>query len=157
MKIKFGTFAVIAIAMVEMILSVGCKTSCDTKSPIGGCPLVAKYEPLQLYFYADTASTNKFPDLFVREGDYPVFLRQNTSNGIVTTHFEKGKNVLETDYDNNGNILRSVVEYYNGYKPIFTYVDTNGDGLFDVFITGFTNRAVFVRSNMCWVPVIRKK
>jgi hypothetical protein len=38
----------------------------NEKHPLG-LKLVAKYEPLQLYIYADTASTSKSPDYLICE------------------------------------------------------------------------------------------
>lgn len=149
---------IVGVMMASLCFLNSCKLTnldfSDKKSPIGNLPLVAKCEQLHLYLYADTTSTNEFPDLFISEGKYPLYIRQNTSNGIVAKHFEKDKDMLETDYDKSGHMFRNVVEYYDGYKPKLTYIDTNGDGMFDVLIIGFKNRTVYMRSNLCWEPFV---
>ena len=40
--------------------------------------LVTEYKSLRIRIFADTTSSNRFPDYAVYEGDMLVFLRQNT-------------------------------------------------------------------------------
>ena len=117
--------------------------------------LVAEYKPLKIYIYADTASNDKLPDYAIFEGPNPVFLRENQpSNVIETTHFENSVDVLRTEQNNSGHILRRWMTTYgdNSTQPAYGYVDTNGDGLWDRFHI-YSERKAFVRSNLCWVPV----
>jgi hypothetical protein len=165
MKTKFGAFVVVASAAIGIIFLEGCKTSSAGKTEreqsawdINGAnlKLVAKYKPLHLYIYADAASTNKFPDFVIREGDYPIYMRANESNKVISIHAEKNLDNFRTDYDSKGNILRYEV---NLGAMKYAYVDTNGDGLLDFFVN-YSNRmklpTAFVRSNLCWVPMQQK-
>ena len=120
-------------------------------SPLG-LKLVAKYEPLHLYIYADTASTNSHPDYLICEGNDDVVSRENAgSNTIETTFFENGYQVLRTKRDQNGKMLRRMVSYNDDSGRVqCTYIDNSGGGLWDVFLD--RNRDMFyVQSNLCWV------
>lgn len=157
MNVKY-LIIIVAGFIVGLSLLNGCRMGSNNQGAIGNLKLVARYEPLHLHIYADTASTNRFPDYMVSEGDNPFFLRENTSNGFVTTYAEKGFDVLETDYDTNGNILRRFVHGRNdnSFRVRYIYADTNGDGLFDVFIVYNKNgerEATFTRSNYYWIPI----
>ncbi len=125
--------------------------------------LVARYAPLHIYIYVDTASTNRFPNYAVFQGYEPVVLRENTSsNTVETTYFENGLYVLRTESDDNGRILERFAEMYDNdltqrlSSPIYSYIDTNGDGLWDYFLVYGKNgerTRVLVRSNFCWLPI----
>ena len=58
---------------------------------------------------------------------------------------------MMTIYDSSGKVLRRNVNFWNGRNPTFTYVDTNGDGLFDylmqfnIMTNGYKRPLVFVR------------
>jgi len=158
---KFGTSAIIAGITIGIILLAGCKSSSmvnpDAKQCYdGNLKLVARYEPLHLYIYADTTSTNRFPEFEIGEGRNPIYIRESKSNKIVVRQFDKNNEVLMTEYDNDGNVLDRNVNFWDGYDPKFSYVDTNGDGLFDFFINGYKKPIVYARSNLCWVPIVRK-
>jgi hypothetical protein len=167
MKIKFGIFDAVPVAAIGIIFLTGCTTpsttNTDEEQSINGTnlKLVGKYQPFHLYIYADTASTNKFPDYAIFKGHEPVLLLENESNTVETTHFENGFSVLETKRDDNGRILKRYMNYDDDLgRQIYSYIDTNGDGLFDVLIKFGTNgerSSVFVRSNLCWVPRFGKK
>jgi len=141
-------FAVVPAALLSIM---GCKSNAN----FDGLKLVARYKPLNLFIYADAASTNKYPDVVVREGDDPLYMRETGSNRIKVVHFERYNQALVSEYDLNWNLVRRSVWFYesNSRTQSFSYVDTNGDGLFDVLIKGSDNPAILVRSNMCWVPI----
>ena len=128
--------------------------------------LVAEYKPLHLYIYADTTSTNEFPEYAVFEGVKPVFHRENTtSNTVLITDFENGFATLTTERDENERVLKHEVFMFDNlgapsihqpYNLKYIYVDDDGDGLFDKFIKFGTNvftYTVYERSNLCWVPI----
>ena len=148
MKTNSFANAFIYVLAVSSFILAGCKSESD----FDGLKLVAKYKPFNLYIYADTTSTNEFPDMVVRDGDNPIYMRRSEANHIVITHWEKYNEQLESIYDTNGNLTYRALHYYDGRNPKYTYVDTNGDGLFNFFIEGYDKPSVFVRSNMCWVP-----
>jgi hypothetical protein len=146
------------LAACGLMLIFGCRSGPELH--VEGLTLVAAYKPFHLYIYADTTSTNSYPSFIVREGEDLVYASENVSNEVKITLFEKEREapsmpIVESDYNRKGDILRRFVTYYDGDNPKFTYYDTNGDGLFDYFVVGQvgkTNHAVFVRSNLCWVP-----
>ena len=148
-------------SIIAVIVSVGAlawmgldrhaeKNPDKRQSPLG-LKLVATYEPLHLFIYADTSSTNKLPDFLVCEGNDDVVHRQNTdSNTIETTYFEKGFNVLLTRRDKNGKILERMESCDDDLGRMkYTYIDKHGDGLWDVFLD-HTRHMFYVRSNLCW-------
>ena len=153
MKRRIMTIAVIAAgALVWMGLGPPTGNDGDKHESPLGLKLVAKYEPLHLYIYADTASTNKHPDFLICEGNDDVVYRENTeSNTMETTHFENGYAVLMTRRDKDGKVLRRMASYHDDSgKMQYTYIDRNGDGLWDVF-SDDTRGRYYVRSNLCWV------
>jgi len=167
MKIKYAIFAVIVTVAIGVMFLTGCKISSTANSEgeqsIYGTnlKLVAKYKPLHLYIYTDTTSTNKFPDYVIFKGHELLFERENESNRVVTTHFEKGLGVLTTERNSDGQFFRRYFDGYDGNSSRVKcfYVDTNDDGLWDHFVIYGTNAEstqVFFRSNLCWIPVIRK-
>jgi len=156
MKYKTLTGAVIvaigALAWTE--LAPHARTSAIPLKVVPGTKLrlVAKYEPLHLYIYADTASTNAHPDYLVCEGNDDVVLRENAgSNTVKTTHFEDGFGVLLTKRNEDGRILERTASYNdNSGRTEYTYIDKHGAGEWDVFLDH--NRGLFyTRSNLCWV------
>lgn len=164
MKIKYEIFGGIAIVAISAMFLTGC--TIPKPAAIEGAKslkldnlkLVAKYKPLHLYVYVDTTSTNAMPDYLISQGspDLPVVFRETTSsNTVETTYFENGYSVLATKRDENGQVLRRCMNYDDDLgRQIYSYIDMNGDGLFDVFIKYGTNgemTAGFVRSNLCWV------
>jgi hypothetical protein len=150
----------VILALVAMLFGMTFVESCTTantnsgdKSRLDNLELVAKYEPLHIYVYVDTRSTNKHPDLTIFEGQFPILTRENGSNEVEVTHFDKGQDILHSDYDKEGRVLSRTVNYFDAYYDRkYTYVDTNGDGLFDFLIRGEHHPDVFTRSNLCWVP-----
>lgn len=155
-QIQCKRLAAIGIVLVTALVSFGLglkerKNQNEYPTPLG-LKLVAKYEPLHLYIYADTDSTNKYPDYLICEGNNDLLYRENVeSNRIETTHFENGYSVLVTRRDMKGNISRRTVFYQNSSgETQYTYTDTNGDGLWDFFLD-YTNRMYYVRSNLCWI------
>lgn len=133
-----------------LLLIAGCKYG--SESSVEGLKLVSVYKPFGIYVYAGTVSTNKLPDLIVREGDDPIYIRKSESNQTEITHFEKANGVVVSDYDRSGKLTWRTVRYYDGYNRKYAYFDTNGDGMFELFSIGPTNHDVFMQSNMCWVP-----
>ena len=90
MRRTYLQIGILCIVIGVVFVTEGCKqkhSTSDHKSDTDSLTLVAKYEPLHLYIYA--AATNNIPDLTVREGDDPVYIRENDSNGIVVRQFEK--------------------------------------------------------------------
>ncbi len=122
------------------------------QSPLG-LKLVAKYEPLHLYIYADNAKTNKHTAYLIREGNDDLVYSENTeSNTIETEYFEKDHPVLRTERDKSGKYLRRVVSYFDDSGGLeYTYIDEHGDGLWDVFMDDKSRHMFYVRSNLCWV------
>ena len=120
------------------------------QSPLG-LKLVAKYEPLGLCIYANTASTNKNPDYLITEGNQNLLYRGNAkSNTIETTYFENGAQVFFTRRNDKSLLERSVTHNDDQGQAKLTYIDRDGDGLWDVFIDQ-TKGFYYVRSNLSWV------
>jgi hypothetical protein len=174
MKNKYAIFGIVAIITIGILfLTKFNKPAITSANPPEIIPgtidgtklkLVAKYDPLHIYIYVDTASTNKLPSYAVFQGYEPIVFRENTSsNTVETTHFENGLYVLETERDDSGRILERFAEMYDNNdlahqlsSPIYSYIDTNGDGLWDDFFIYGKNgerTKVLVRSNLCWVPI----
>jgi hypothetical protein len=154
MKHRTLTIAVsVAIAvLVWMGLDSRARTNAAPPQFIRGTKLelVGTHGPLQVYI--DPTSTNQIPDYALFEGNKCVVLRQSAeSNTIETWHFENGLNVLLTKRDKNGKILERTVSYDDGpMESRRTYIDTHGDGLWDVFLD-YTRNMFYVRTNLCWV------
>ena len=112
--------------------------------------LVGTHGPLQIYI--DFTSTNKVPDYAVFDGNQCVVHRENVeSNMIETTHFEEGFSVMVTKRDTKGNIVERMVSYDEGsMRSKYTYIDKDGDGLWDVFLD-HAKHIYYVRTNHCWV------
>jgi hypothetical protein len=142
-----------AIISTALLLTIGCKENND----FDGLKLVAKYKPLNLSIYADITATNKYPDVVVRERDDPLYMRETESNEIKIVHFERYNQVLVSEYDLNWALRRRTVWFYEKETrtQTFSYVDTNGDGLFDFLIEGNGESNIFTQSNMCWLPARR--
>jgi len=163
MNIKYGIVTIAFIITIGILVVIKIYKPAlnggSRQQPIAGnYKLVAKYEPLNLFIYTYAASTNNIPDYIINEGDRPIFYRETTSNGFAITHDEKGLDVLVTDCDKNGKIIRRCMNSYydNSSRLKYLYIDTNGDGLFDVFITYDKNgqrTKEFTQSNMLWIPV----
>jgi hypothetical protein len=121
--------------------------------------LVGRYEPLRLHIYVDTTSTNQLPDFAIFQGNECLIQRENdSSNTVETAHFEKGFNLLRTLYNDHGSILRRSVNYGDDSGRLkYAYIDRDGDGLWDTFITFRDSESeatkVLMRSNLCWVPI----
>lgn len=163
--------AIFAAAMLT--LWTGCNTGNEFNNRqlaqhIGGTKLilVAAYEPMHLYIYADTNSTNRFPDYAVFEGHEPVFSRENSqSNTFVLSHFENALGIVSTERDYKERIMnRQVHAYFDSdnpslhrlYNQKYSYIDRDGDGLFDGFIEWGTNAAstsTYSRSNYSWIRI----
>ena len=153
MRRKEIVITVVIVAVVSACVGLASHQAKNAgkQSPLG-LKLVAKYEPLHLYIYADTTSTNRLPDYLICEGNNDLVFRANTeSNTIETTHFENGDGVLMTERNDNGKLLKRTVSYNDDLgKMQYTYIDNNGDGLWDFFFDE-TKRMYYVRSNLCWV------
>lgn len=150
---KLITAAIVAVgALVWIGLNLHTGKYGEKKQPPLGLKLVAEYEPLHLYIYADISSTNRLADYLICEGNDDVIYRENTkSNTIETTHFENGYQALLTRRDKDGKMLRRIASYNgNSGGMQYTYIDNNGDGLWDVFLD-HTRDMFYVRSNLCWV------
>lgn len=121
------------------------------QSPVG-FKLVAQYEPLHLYIYVDTTSTNRSPDYLICEGSNDMVYSENIgSNKIETTYFENGYPVLLTRNDKAGRVLKRVITYSDSAGQMqCTYMDNDGDGLWDTFLN-YAKGEYYVRSNLCWV------
>lgn len=147
---------IVITAVVGALIAMGLGMHAFTnrkeyQTPLG-LKLVAKYEPLHLYIYADTATTNKRPDYLICQGNNDLIYRENTeSNTIETTHFEDGRQVLLTRRDQNGKILKRTVFYIDdAWNLKYSYIDKNGNGLWDVFLDEHRHM-YYVRSNLCWI------
>jgi hypothetical protein len=121
--------------------------------------LVGRYEPLRIHIYVDTTSTNKLPDFAIFQGNELLIERENgSSNTVEITHSEKGSYLLATQYDDHGSILRRSLNYNDDSgRQKYAYVDRDGDGLWDFFITYRDSQSeaskMLMRSNLCWVPI----
>jgi hypothetical protein len=156
MKRKILTVAVVAVIGVLVCIGLGLYARTNAAPPrfINGTNLKlgAKYEPLHLYLYVDTTSTNKQPDYLLCDGNDDVVYRENAeSNTIQTTHFENGFSVLQTRRDKGGKIIKRTVSYDDDSGRMeYTYLDEHGDGFWDFFLD-HTKDTFYVRSNLCWV------
>lgn len=139
-----------AIVWIGLAMHAG-KIRETNQSPLG-LTLVATYKPLNLYIYADINSTNRLPSYLVCEGNDDLVYRANTeSNTFEITHFEYGHQVLLTRRDKGGTILRRITSFDDDSSNVhYTYMDKNGDGLWDVFLDHGRNM-FYVRSNLCWI------
>jgi hypothetical protein len=154
---KSWLLILVAIAVVGgvawMVLRKTISTNADAQHFLAGTELelVGKHGLLSIYL--DSKSTNEVPDYALFEGNKCVVSKQSsTSNSVETEYFENGFNVLLTRRDNAGRILERIVSYDDGSRRLkYTYIDSNGDGLWDCFLDHVENRK-FVRSNLCWVP-----
>jgi hypothetical protein len=85
-------------------------------------------------------------------------MQDASSNATNVMIFNKGNCILQTEYNGSGDIKKLYVNFYDhDGNSTYTYVDTNGDGLFDFFLVHnppgdtISNITVFVRSNYTWV------
>jgi hypothetical protein len=81
------------------------------------------------------------------------------------THFENGLGVISTTRDGNEHIGQHSVQMFDNSNiqstnriplPKYTYIDKDGDGLFDILIEWSTNAMsslFFTRSNLSWIAV----
>ena len=167
MKAKFWIIAItaiITIAISRWLNFTTPATAADadtTEQSISGTKLklVGRYEPLRIDIYMDTDSTNKLPDFAIFQGHELLIQRENgSSNTVETSHFEKGLYLLHTIYDEHGSILRLSLNYSDkSGRQKYAYIDRDGDGLWDNFIT-FRDKesktsTMLVRSNLCWIPI----
>jgi hypothetical protein len=164
MKIKHGIFASVVIAASGIILIAGCKTpspaNVEGQKYImrGDLKLVAKYKPLHLYIYTETASTNNHPDYIIFQGNEPLIFTDNKSNTVETIFCEKDfRGQFSTTYDYKGQVLKRSYSTQNNDsgQTNYLYFDSNGDGQWDflhIYGTNSESSRTFVRSNLCWVP-----
>jgi hypothetical protein len=163
-KIKYGILALFALGGIAELFLAGCKTPSPAEiegtRTIKGTDfkLVAKYRPLHLYIYADTASTNPYQDYVIFQGNEPMILAENKSNTVEIVFDEKNfRGQLTTTYDHEGRILkRAFSQSFDLRQTSYFYFDTNADGLWDKFIIHGTNvgsMKAYTRSNLCWVPI----
>ena len=150
---KHGRFELAVVVAVAVLVCIGLgmyASKRGEKHPLG-MNLVAKYEPFQLYIYADTASTNKYPDYLVCEGNHNLIYRENAeSNTVETTYFENGDQVLMIRRKDK-KLLERMVSYHDDLGRVqYTYIDKDGDGLWQSFFDQ-TKGLYYVRSNLCWV------
>jgi hypothetical protein len=166
--LKFFSWAVgvPVVAMLGMIIFFGCKKNVSSSVPEKWMPwffgsesrlkLVQQYKPLHLEIYADTTSTNEFPDFAIGEGNDVIFVRFTELTNIHTIQRDKNAE-LEIERDSNGKILTREISINDGKSglPLYIYRDTNADGLWDYFYN-IKEKTFFMRSNLCWVPIPKK-
>jgi hypothetical protein len=167
MKIKYEIFGVVGIAAIGMIFLAGCKTPlpADVEGQKyimrGDLKLVAKYKPLHLYIYTETASTNIHPDYVIFQGNEPLIFTDSKSNTVQITLCEKDfHGQLATTYDYKGQILNRSFGTFDSIQTNYLYFDSNGDGQWDFLHIAGTNAessGSFVSSNLCWVPKVEGK
>jgi hypothetical protein len=166
MQLRRGSVAIIAVAAIGLVILAGRHRSvmanADKEEFLLGTRLrlVGKHGPLRIYL--DLTSTNGSPDFAVFDENAPIILRESAesnmllrgnaeSNAVETSYFENGFNVLNTQRDKNGRVLQRTVSYDDGRVGLkYTYVDTNGDGLWDYFLN-HVEKTKYARSNLCWV------
>ncbi len=69
-----------------------------------------------------------------------------------TTHFEQGRSLLVTKNDESSALMERMLSARNASgADTFSYVDTDGDGRWDVLLD-FESRQKFVRQGLTWVP-----
>jgi hypothetical protein len=155
-------FTAITIAGIAGIFLLGCRmpspADVEGQPYVGTLKLVAKYKPLHLYIYADTLSTNKFPEYAIFQRNNLMVASFDESNTVQIILSEKDfKSSLTTTYNLNGQILRRVFDAGNkaSIDTNYMYFDTNVDGLWDHFVID-ENGSIksYDRSNLCWVPRI---
>jgi hypothetical protein len=99
-------------------------------------------------------------DYAVFNGNHCLVLRESTgSNTFETTYFVAGLSALEIEREPDGNqkILRTSVNFYDESSgQTYTYIDSNGDGLWDLLIQFGQRPRVMMRSNLCWIPKLGK-
>ena len=170
-KMRFGIFDAIVIAIVTGMVSAGCAThsTADVEGPPftvgfnGPLKLVAKYKPLHLYVYADVGSTNQQPDYVIFERNEPLVISDNKSNTVEIIVCEKDfRGQFATTYDYKGQILKRSFSTLNNdsTQTNYLYLDTNGDGQWDKLLIDegkSGGKMAYDRSNLCWVPRVQEK
>ena len=156
MNTKWKSLVITCMGIVGLIGCIGFRLyakshSAQQKSPFG-LTLVAKYEPLRLYIYADTDATNKYPRYLICQGNESLISKVTTSsNSVETTHFENGFQVLMTRRSNAGKISERIMSYNSDSGDmIYSYIDRDGDGMLDLFFD-HKNGLYYVNSNLCWI------
>lgn len=65
------------------------------------------------------------------------------------SHFEDGKIVLNTDYNQDDSV--KVRSYYGAQKNGVLYIDRNGDGHWDIF-SDTLKKKTYEMKNLAWIP-----
>ena len=132
---------------------VGCQNKCLMGS---NYKLVARHGNYQLYV---EKTHNKISGFAFFEGSQCLMLRDTSNKAAYNmTFFNNGVNILDSMYTYDGKLVNQSVYYYGaepGY-PRITYVDTNGDGLWDVFLN-YNKNIKYAQSNLCWIPLRKIK
>lgn len=121
--------------------------------------MVAKYDPWQIEVRGSTTdSRSKPPSFYINVGHKIVYSQDVTSKETNVEIFSKGNCIAQLEYSGTGDIKKFYLYTYDRDNNVtYTYVDTNGDGLFDFFLAynppggNISNVSLFVRSNFTWI------
>ncbi len=162
---KSSSLAVLTVLMCSCVAAMFATThgpipkGNNSHGDIAQMVLVAQYKPLHLEIYAYTNSSDTDSDFQIVERGRLLFSRDHEPSNIVSiSHADKGMDV-RTEFDTSGRILRRYFHsnYTNDiYRMKYSYVDTNGDGMFQYLIAykeSGSATAAFVLSNNCWVAM----
>jgi hypothetical protein len=116
--------------------------------------LAAHHGTLKLYVAQN--SSNQFADFALFDGNQCVVLREEVENKLFETKFfENAFNVMLSKHTKDGKLIERTVSDDGGSARLrFTYFDSDGDGMWDVFLN-HVNKEKYVRSNLCWVSTKR--
>src|SRR5882672_9120432 len=124
--------AIVTVGILFCLRSSRSEISIDSPEkfiPGTNLKLVKSYDPLRIFLYVDTSSTNRIPDYVIFRGHEPLVSSENhSSNTIETTYLEKGLYVDRTLRDDHGRLLERSVNYNDelGHQK-YGYIDKDGD------------------------------
>lgn len=138
--------------LVVTIITASLLAGCQKKFLAGtGLELVARYGSYKLY--VGNNKTNPVRGFALLNGnECVVWCDASDKASYEMTFFHEGINVMDSTYAYDGRLIKESFSYYDAGKgvPKITYIDTNGDGILDIFLN-YTDNTKSVRSNGCWV------
>lgn len=121
----------------------------ETVLPGTGLTLQGRVGPFAVY--TKGTNTNEFA-VFRGQECLVSRLQEGTNSMWETTHFEQGRSLLVTKNDESSALMERMLSARNASgADTFSYVDTDGDGRWDVLLD-FESRQKFVRQGLTWVP-----
>ncbi|MDI6809968.1 MAG: hypothetical protein QME66_13535 [Candidatus Eisenbacteria bacterium] len=106
--------------------------------------------------YSKQDATNEFA-VFSGHECLVSHLQDETNETWETTHFENGQSVLVTKTRESGAVIERMFSARDtSGQDVFSYVDTDGDGQWDVMLD-FVARKKYIREERTWVPASEVK